>query len=179
MMKAKTLWAPRPLPIAARGLKKGVGARHVGFDEHTRRVDGAVNVAFGGKVQDRVRPMLGKYPVHGSGVANIRMLKRIAWMVRNTGHVGKAGGIGQRIEIDDLMPPRDGQPHDRGPDKTRPAGHQKLHGASPKAKGVPHSRRRGAAASFSDRCASDRVKPQSTPISGSSNAIARSHSGAS
>jgi hypothetical protein len=60
-------------------------------------------MAFGGEMHDRVGLVLGENPVHRGAVADIGLLEGVAGRVGHLGHVVEAGGIGQRIEVDDVV----------------------------------------------------------------------------
>ena len=120
--------------------------------------------------------MVGKDPAQGGQVADVGLLKGVIGAVRHRRDIVETGGIGQRVEVDDLMPARDGQPHDGRSDKTGTAGDEDLHVLSI-VKGLSKSARAGAAVSFSDKTGS--VSPeigQSMPQL--SHLTAPSHSGA-
>ncbi|CAM3626011.1 hypothetical protein PANO111632_22115 [Paracoccus nototheniae] len=118
-------------------------------------------MAFGGQMHHRIGAVGGKDAVQRRTVADIGLLKRIAVGLRRIGHVCQIGGIGQCVEVHDLVPARDGQPDHGRADETRAAGNQDLHAGSSKLKGDVQSPNAGAARSLSDSKGS--LTPQSIP----------------
>jgi hypothetical protein len=127
VVQPEPLGPPLAQPEGPRGLQEVEGADHVGLHEGRGAVDGAVHVALGGQVHHRTRPMLGQGAVERRPIQQVRPHEAVERGVRDRRHVGEVPGIGQRVEVDDLVPPRHGEPHDRRPDEPRPAGHQELH----------------------------------------------------
>ena len=134
-------------------------------------------MAFSGQMHDRVRAVVGQNAVERGPVADVDLFEGVSRRVGHRGHVVETGGIGQRIEVDDLMSARNRKAHHGGPDETSAARDEDLHAALPMVNGLSRSLRNGALASLSDRTGAS-VRPQSIPMSGSSNRTARSHSGA-
>ena len=64
-----------------RGLKQRVGADDVGVDEVRRRVDGTVDVAFGGEMHHGVRVELGKEFRDGRTVADVGAAELVARVI--------------------------------------------------------------------------------------------------
>ncbi len=177
-MEAEALRPARGEPVRARRLEEMERPHDVRLDEGGRAVDGAVDMGFGGQMHDRVGVVRSENPVERVAVADIGMLEGIGRMGRDRGHVVGAGGIGQRVEVHDLVARGDCMAHDGRPDEPGAAGHEKSHPGSPQAKGVSISERGGAAASFSDRIASAPPFGQSIAISWSFQITAPSVSGA-
>ena len=84
-------------------------------------------MAFGSQMHDRVGLVLRQDSVQRRAVADIGLFKSVKRAIRDRGHVFKAGSIGQRIQIDDLMPARHGQPHHGRADEPCPTRYQQLH----------------------------------------------------
>ena len=130
MVKAEACRLALRRPIGARGLQHVVGAGDVGLDEIARPVDRPVDMGFGGQMHHRVGAVTRENPVQRGAVADIGLLEGIVRAVGDAGHVVQTGRIGQRIEVDHAMPPRDRQPHHRRSDEPGAAGDQQLHGAA-------------------------------------------------
>ena len=176
-MEAEAFGLARPGPIGARGLQQHIGAGDVRLDKGGGAVDGAVHMAFGRQMHDRVGLVRRQNAVHLRPVADIGLLKGIERVVRDHRHVIEAGRICQLVEVDHMVPSTHGLPHHGGPDEPGPTGHEEFHCASSHTKGLSRSFSRGATASFSDRIGVP-SKPQSIPTAGSSQRSAPSVSGA-
>ena len=73
-------------PVAAGGFEQDVGAGDVGLDEVAGAVDGAVDVGFGGEMDDAGGLVLGKEGIHGGPIADVGVGEAIA---RGVGHRGQ------------------------------------------------------------------------------------------
>ena len=131
MVKAEPLGPACGGPMAACGLEQGVGAGDVGLDEAARPVDGPIHMAFGGQMHDRIGAMVSQDAVHRGAVANISLFKGIKRAVRHGGQIIEAGGIGQLVDVHDMMPARHRQPHHGRADEPRPTCHEQLHDTPP------------------------------------------------
>ena len=112
-------------PVCQRGIEHDVGADDVGLDEGAWAVDRAVDMALGGKMDDRVRCERRKGRRHCPPIADVGLKQAVA-LVR--GHLFQrvgARGIGQFVEVEDLMSLLAHQhPHEGGADEARAAGDQ-------------------------------------------------------
>ena len=88
-------------------------------------------MAFGGQMHDRVGLMRVEHAVKRFAVADIDMLETVIRIVRDRRHILETGGIGQRIEVHDLMAVAHGLAYHGGPDKPRPAGDDQFHWPAP------------------------------------------------
>ena len=176
-MKAKPFGPPCPDPPGARGFEQCIGAGDIGIDESARPVDGAIHMGFRREMHDGIRRMGGKEPVHRGAIPDISLYKGIIGRIRHLGHIIETGRIGQRVEVDDLMPGTHRLPHHGRADEPGPAGDDQLHAAPSQVKGLSKSASTGAAASLPESTGS-LSSPQSIPISGSSKRTAPSQSGA-
>ena len=154
MVEAKPLEPVTADPIASRGLEHVVGAGDIGFDEIAGAVDRAVDMAFGGEMHHPVGLMLPEHAIKGGAVADVGLLEGIKRIAGDAGDVFKTGGIGERIEIDHLVPPRHGQPHHGRADKASPPSDKDLHAPSSQVNGLSRSLSKGASASLPLRTAS-------------------------
>ena len=164
VVEAKSLGLALVRPVGAGGFQHVVGAVDVRLDERAGAVDRAVDVAFGGKVHHRVGPVPGKDAVQRRAVADVGMLERIAGAVSHRRHVRRVRGIGHRVQVHDLVPPRHRKAHHGRADEARPASHQNLHASFPEVglKGDFQSSNGVAARSLSDRTGSATPQSMST-----------------
>lgn len=99
-------------PGIAGHIEEGVGAHDIGAHEGFRTEDGAVDVAFGGEVDDGVDLVLGKEALDEGAVADVTLDKHIAALGAgffrrlpiarlDVGEVFEVAGIGEGVEIDD------------------------------------------------------------------------------
>ena len=87
-------------PVAARGFEQAEGADDVGGDEVFGTVDGAVDVAFGGKVDDGARAVFGQQAIHQRAVADVALHKAVAHIAFQRRQVGPVAGVGELVHID-------------------------------------------------------------------------------
>ena len=144
VMKAEAFRAPGFRPVFARRLQHVVGAGDVGLDKIARPVNGAVHMAFRGQMHDHIRLPRRKDPSERRAVTDVCLFKHIARRVRDVFDIVEAGGIGQRVEVDHLMPARNRQPNNGGPDEPRASGHKYFHALSSQWKGLSKSLNKGA-----------------------------------
>ena len=93
-------------PILLGAVEQAEGADDVRLDERLGRIDGAVHVRLGGKVDHRVDRVLGEEAGHEGRVADVALRKDITRAAGEVGEVGGIAGVGQRIEVDE---PREGR----------------------------------------------------------------------
>ena len=67
-----------PVPVGAHGFEQAEGADDVGLDEVFRAVDAAVDVGFGGKIDDGAGLVLGKQLGDEVEVADVALDKDVA-----------------------------------------------------------------------------------------------------
>ena len=91
------------LPIVAGGLQQAEGAHHIGAGEAHRIFDGAIDVTFGGKVNDAVDVLLFEQTAHGGVVADVEAGELIVRRVFHVGEVGQVAGVGEDVETDDMV----------------------------------------------------------------------------
>ena len=134
-------------PMAKRGVEQFEGAGDVGFDEDAGAVDRAVDMAFGGKVHDRIDPFLGQQCRDRVLVGDVGLDEAVIGGVGNRRERGEIARIGQAVEIDDMVALGDQSPHHGAADKARTAGHEDMAlGQNP----VSRSASKGAARSLSE-----------------------------
>ncbi len=99
-------------PGIAGHIEEGVGAHDIGAHKGFRAEDGAVDVAFGGEVDNGVDAVLGKEALDEGAVADVTLYKHIAALAAgffrrlpiarlDIGEVFEVAGIGEGVEIDD------------------------------------------------------------------------------
>ncbi|CAM4327506.1 hypothetical protein PARU111607_14030 [Palleronia rufa] len=168
MVEAEPGGPVRGLPVAARFLQQRIGAVDIGAHERAGSVDGAVHMAFGGQMQDRVGAVTGQDRADAGRVADVGLLERVSRRIVHRGQVGEARGIGQLVQVHDLMAPRHGQPHHRRADEARAARHQQFHRATSTTNGLSNAASAGASRSLAESWPASTVTPQSMARSGSS-----------
>jgi hypothetical protein len=89
----------QPAPVLARGFEELEGAHHVGHHEIRRPVDRAIDVAFGGEVHDRLRPLLGEERVDQRAVGDVALHEAVARIALEARQVGGIAGIGELVEV--------------------------------------------------------------------------------
>ena len=101
-------------------------AEHIGAQEFIGANDAAVNVRFGGEVDERVR-VVGERREHLITISNVAMHEAMALGVEARQVVGVAR-VGERVEVYDLAVGARGerQSDESGADEARAAGHEKF-----------------------------------------------------
>ena len=108
---------------------------------------------------------------HGAGVADVDFREGVTRMRGDRGEVVEIAGVGQGIEVHDLVVRVGDQvAHHRGSDEAGAAGDEETerHGQALKVKGVAASRRNGSTASFSETMIAATGTGQVIAMSGSS-----------
>ena len=100
------------------------GTHHVALDENFRVLDGAVNVALRGKVDDVIEIVLCKQALDQLLVADVALHEDVAGVALNVLQVLEVAGVGQLVEVDqqDLGVFLEHIMHKVGTDKTGAAG---------------------------------------------------------
>ena len=88
-------------PVGAHGFEQAEGADDVGLDEVFRAVDAAVDVRFGGKIDDGAGLVLGEQLGDEVEVADVALDEDVARVALERGEVLEVAGVGQRVEVDD------------------------------------------------------------------------------
>ena len=81
--------------------KQAEGTDDVGLDEVFRAVDAAVDVRFGGKIDNGAGLVLGEQFGDEVEVADVTLDEGVARVSLERGEVFEVAGVGQRIEVDD------------------------------------------------------------------------------
>ena len=112
------------VPSLLGALQQVDGAHHVALDEDLGVLDGAVNMALGGEVDDIVEIVLCKQALDQLLVADVALHKDVAGVALNVLQVLKVAGIGQLVEVDqqNFRVLLEHIMHEVGTDKTGTAG---------------------------------------------------------
>ena len=107
------------LPMGAHGFEQREGALDVGADEGAGAVDAAVDMALGGEVHHRARPVLGQQPVEQRPVADVAAHEHMPRIAVQRRQVAEVAGVGQRVEVEHrLVALREPVEHEVGTDET-------------------------------------------------------------
>lgn len=90
-------------PILLNRLKQGECAHDIGAGESERILYRAVNMALGGKVDYAVDIILAYDASHLVEIGDVGLLERIVGLVFDVNEIGKIAGIGEFVEIDDMV----------------------------------------------------------------------------
>ena len=105
-----------------RGFQQPVGSDDVGFYEGFGAGNRPIDVALGGKVQDRTRLVSGEDRIDSRTIANIAAFQDVARMIGEHLERFEIGGISELIDIDDESARRtDQMPADSRADEPRTA----------------------------------------------------------
>ena len=148
-------------PVFPGRFEQRVGPADVRLDERRRSVDRAVDMAFRCEVKDRIWFVPLEYLVQGGAVTDIGLLEGVTRGIRHLRDIGEVRGIGEGVEIDDIMARTDSVAHHSRADEACTSGYENLHAAS-HTNGLSKSASAGAAASFSESTGSP-SSPQSMP----------------
>src|SRR5580704_13085723 len=86
--------------VGTRSFKQMKRSEHVGAKEGFGAQNGPIDMAFGGKVDDRRRPVIGEQPVHGLAVADIAPDEDMVGVALKRSEVAQVACIGEKIEVD-------------------------------------------------------------------------------
>jgi len=84
-------------------VEQHLGAGDVGAHEGGGVDDAAVDVALGGEVHDHVGAVLGEHRVHRGRFGDVRPHERVALVLLDVGQVLEVAGVGQCVDVDDLV----------------------------------------------------------------------------
>ena len=88
----------------SRRVKKEVEcAENIGLDELARTVDGTVDMAFGGEMHHRFRPVPCEDFPYPRSIAQVDLLEMVPRMVHHTDKRRKVPSVTKLVEIDDLV----------------------------------------------------------------------------
>ena len=89
------------VPVGADGFEQAEGADDVGLDKVFRAMDAAVNVRFGGKIDDGAGLVLGEQFGDEVEIADVTLDEEVARVTLQSGEVLEVAGVSQRVEVDD------------------------------------------------------------------------------
>ena len=87
--------------VGAGAFQQVKGADDIGLDKVFRAVDGAVHMAFGGKVEDGAWLVLGQQTADQLGIADIALHEEVARVVLHCGQSFEVAGVGQLVQVED------------------------------------------------------------------------------
>ena len=99
--KSRFLLRSEALPMVKRGFQQTQGAEHVGLNKNLGRVDRAIDMAFGRKVDHARDPMFLQQGGDRGGVADVALRKGVTRDFFQFLQVGKIARIGELVETDD------------------------------------------------------------------------------
>ena len=102
------------LPINLGSLQHGERTHYISTSKGERILDRTVHVAFGCKMDNTVYLILLHQRKYGIEITDIRLNKSIIWSLLDILQIGQVSGIGQFVEIDDMIVRvfRDEKPYD-------------------------------------------------------------------
>ena len=90
-------------PVAARRFQQAEGTVDIGGDKFCRTVNRTIDMAFGGKVHDRARPVRLQQFRHLGAVTDVGLHEDMAAVVPQTNKIIQIAGIGQLVVIEDWL----------------------------------------------------------------------------
>jgi hypothetical protein len=87
--------------VAAQGFEEIQGADDIRLNGVGGVADGAVDVRFGGKMDDDVGAVSLPDLADGRGVAQVSLFKDVVGEICDVGHAGGHPGVGERVEVDE------------------------------------------------------------------------------
>jgi hypothetical protein len=87
--------------MVAHGVEQDSGADDVGLDENGGAEDGAIDVGFGGEMDDRIDGVVAKERIEEGAIGDVTLDELIGGMSRQGSQIGWIPRIGQGIENKD------------------------------------------------------------------------------
>jgi hypothetical protein len=90
--------------MSPRAIKQNARANDIGVNEIERRIDAAIDMRFGRKINDGIELVFGAERVHLVGVGNISLKEfiAVAVLLRHALEIRKVARVSQRIDIRDV-----------------------------------------------------------------------------
>src|SRR5207248_10507403 len=90
--------------MPSRCIEQHARADDIGVDEILRGIDAAIDVRFGGEINDGVELMFGHQGIHLIGIGDIRFeeIVTIAMLLSYTCKIREIAGIGEHIDVSDV-----------------------------------------------------------------------------
>jgi len=87
--------------MPSRCIEQHARADDIGVDEILRGIDAAIDVRFGGEINDGIELMFGHQGIHLIGIRDIRFEEfvTIAMLLRYTCEIRQIAGIGEYIDV--------------------------------------------------------------------------------
>jgi hypothetical protein len=98
------------------------------MDEVAGAVDGAIDVGFGGEMHHGVRLEIREGGAHGGGVADVGLEEGVKWVVCEIGEGGEVAGVGEFVDVEDLVAAADEEMDEIGTDEAGATGDEDAHG---------------------------------------------------
>ena len=114
----------QPEPVGPRRLQHGEGPDDVGLDEGAAAGDRAVDVAFGGQVDDVIGRETGERLVDRPPVADVDPGEAVVRRIVDRGEELEIAGVCQGVEVQDVDAGPDQMTADCGTDESRSPGDQ-------------------------------------------------------
>ena len=92
-----------PFPLIARGIEQVYGANYVRLDEGHRLCNGAINMAFGGQMEDAFNRLLVEEIINGLLITNIHSDESVIGSFLDFSQVFENSGIREGIEVNNLI----------------------------------------------------------------------------
>ena len=179
----ETLARKTAVPTESRGLKETQRAKDIGLGKRERILDGAVDMALGGKVDHPVDHIVPEDLEDRVEVADVSLHEDVVGGVFNIFEIGKVARIGQFVEVDDAVvrilvdEPADNMVADEAGTAGNKNVSLEFHDYFLAMREAANSLNEGLLRSFSERITSSAGICQSMPRSGSSQAMAPSACG--
>ncbi len=93
----------KSVPVGAHGFEQAEGADDVGLDEVFRAMDAAIDVGFGGEVDDGAGLVFGEQFGDQVEVFDVAFDEDVARIALQRGQVLQVAGVGEGIEVEDRL----------------------------------------------------------------------------
>jgi len=88
-------------PVATRRFQQMESADHIGLDKILGAVNGAIDMRFGGEIDDSPWPMLRQQTIDQGPVTDVAMNKNMPCLTGKAGEIFQITGISELVEVDD------------------------------------------------------------------------------
>lgn len=89
------------VPVTTHRFEQVKGADDVGLDKFTRAMDGAIDVAFSGEVDDGTRFGIGQQVGNQATVTDAATNELVTWIAFEFFKVLEVTGVGEQVEVND------------------------------------------------------------------------------
>ncbi|VGQ13212.1 hypothetical protein SB5544_05172 [Klebsiella variicola] len=94
----------KPGPVVTGRLQQSEGTDHIGLDEGSRAINGAIHMTFCRQVHHDIRAELTELGCHGISIGDIGLGKRVAFAPGHRRQGFEVAGIGQAVHHADFIP---------------------------------------------------------------------------